>query len=101
MASRARAPGNAGLVRRGTPIAHEYHPNDPEAACLNNLATWLFITKIAGESDWRRWAQTTANQDIIDAVEAANKAVEAAHKLVTKELRRKAKEDSHYEHQES
>ncbi len=93
MASRARAPGNAGLVRRGTPIAHEYHPEDPELTCLNNLAARLFITKIAGESDWRRWAATTGDQSLIEAVEAANQAVSAAHKQVAAKLCHKAKED--------
>lgn len=95
MASRARAPGNAGLVRQPTPVAHDYHPNDPELTCLTNLSARLFMVKIAGDSDWKRWAATAADQDIIDAVEAANKAVEAAHKKVSAKLRRKAKEDSH------
>lgn len=100
MASRARAPGNAGLVRRPTPIAHDYHPNDPELTCLTNLSARLYVTKTAGQ-DWKRWAETTTDQDIINAVDAANKAVEAAHKKVSAKLRRKAKEDSHNEHQES
>lgn len=96
MASRARAPGNAGLVRRPIPVAHDYCPNDLEFVCLNNLAGRLFITKIAGQSDWTRWAETTGDQDIIEAVAAANKAVEAAHKKVSAKLRRKAKEGEHH-----
>lgn len=93
MAIKARAPGNAGLVRRGTPVAHDYSPNDPELTCLTNLSARLFMVKIAGGSDWKRWADTTADQDIIDAVDAANKAVDAAHRKVSAKLRRKAKED--------
>lgn len=93
MAIKARAPGNAGLVRRPTPIAHDYSPNDPELTCLTNLSARLFMAKIAGESDWKRWAATTADQDIIEAVETVNKAVEAAHRKVSAKLRRKAKED--------
>lgn len=91
MASKARAPGNAGLVRRPAPVAHDYHPNDPELVCLTNLSARLYVTKVAGV-DWKQWAATTADEDIIEAVAAANKAVEAAHKKVSAKLRRKAKE---------
>jgi len=94
MASRARAPGNAGLVRRPKTIAHDYSPNDPEATCLSNLSTRLYVTLKAGE-DWHRWAATVGNPVIIKAVNDALGALNAAHREATKELRRKAKEDGH------
>lgn len=83
------------MVRRPAPVAHDYHPNDPELTCLTNLSARLYVTKVAGV-DWKQWAATTADEDIIEAVEAAHKAVEAAHKKVSAKLRRKAKEDSRH-----
>lgn len=93
MAAKAPSPHNAGLVRRPTPIAHDYAPTDPEGACMTNLAARLYVTKTAG-TDWKLWAKTTGDKDIIDAVNDALKAVDAAHKKVTTKLRQKLpKED--------
>lgn len=79
------------LVSRGRLAAHEYQPNDPEAACLTNLSTRLYVALKAGE-DWHRWAATVGNPTIIKAVNDALGALNAAHREATKELRRRAKE---------
>jgi len=76
-------------------VAHEYAGvSDPQGKCLNNLAVRLFVTVQAGKEDWKRWAKNTGDQELIDAVNDAVRAIEAAHKKATTALRHKSgKED--------
>ncbi len=95
MASKAPSPHNASLVQRPTPIAHDYHPNDPVSTCRSNLAVRLYTQVKAGE-DWQRWAAQVGDKHLIAAVNEAVAALKRAHQIAApKEYveRRKPKED--------